>query len=230
MRARRRRSHQPARPVDARAQDDALGSRARAGAAPRRRLRRRSARALPSRPRKDGLRVARRLRREPAAVLEGDAACRGELVEPRLPRAALLGRHVPHPEERLVDLLGVRRAAATLLPGHARSPRGRGCRSRPPSAGRGRAASRRPACAAPRGARRRGTCRAARRGCRARTRRARPCPRRAARSTRPSGRAGPPGSPSTSIASVRQSSIVWATIGWSIGTSTGRPAASRGRR
>ena len=86
-----------------------------------------------------------------------------------------------------------------------------------------------PACAAPRGARRRGTCRAASSGSRARRPRARTVST-ARRSIEPSSRPRRTSrNPSTSMASVRQSSIVWRTIGWSIGTSIGPPGSVSGQ-
>ena len=128
-----------------------------------------------------------------------------------------------------MHLLGVSRLRPRLL-AHARDRRrGRARRARRPCGCRARAATSRPACAAPRAARRRGSCRAARTGCRARRRTARRCRRRASRCGRRAGPASTSRKPSTSIASVRQSSTVWRTIGCSIGTSIGPPGSVSGQ-
>ena len=159
-------------------------------------------------PRTSARRRARRARRRASAsshVAQGDASSVGR----RSPSTA--APRAPPPRSP---------AAARPLRARARSPSG----SSAPSSSARRHVQRaprrsRPACGAPPAARRRGTCTAARRGCRARTPRlgrvdrdvARCCPSRSPRSTSRN--------PSTSIASCRQSSIVWRTSGWSIGTS-----------
>ena len=64
---------------------------------------------------KDRFRIARRLAGEPAIPVPDDAPSAGELVQPRLPGPTLVHRHVAHPEERLVDLLGIRRLGPGLF-------------------------------------------------------------------------------------------------------------------
>ena len=107
--------------------------------------------------------------------------------------------------------------------GRARSPRGRaGPGPAPSRAARGGAPP--PGCGAPRAGRRRGTCRGGRSGSRGRAATARSSRGTAARTApdrKPSRRRT---SPSTSVASWRQSWSVWRTIGWS-GISTGPAAA-----
>ena len=159
--------------------------------------------------------IARGLDREPAVPFEhrrGPAA--RELGEPFAPTARpSSGRDVPHPEQRLVHLLGVARVRATPPRARARWPRDRARPARRRSSRRACGAPAPPACGAPRAARRRGTCRAGPRGSRARTPTARACRPRRVRCCRRAARAALRGSPSMSIASVRQSSIVWRTIG-----------------
>ena len=116
--------------VDARAQDGPLRPRAgraaprRASPAPRRPGRApRAGRAAPP----SGRAIASTAnQRSPSRTTRPAAA---QLVEPALPRARLVDRHVAHPEQRLVHLLGVLRARATPPRARARSRRGRARRA-----------------------------------------------------------------------------------------------------
>ena len=117
MRASSRRSHHASRPSMPRAQHDALAPRARSSSGSSLDTTGPSASEPPA---QDRLRVARRLGREPAVAVAHDApAARAARRATRCHGRGLLGRHVAHPEERLVHLLGVLRLRPGLL-AHAR--------------------------------------------------------------------------------------------------------------
>ena len=139
--------------------------------------------------------------------------------EPAAParRAAdLLVAEKAEPDQRVVQLVGIGRARARLPRAPARSPRGRAGRDRRRPRAPASAGPSPPGCGAPRAARRRDRRRAAptstssasgEGSVRSRVDDLRPRPPRCGASSR--------SSPSMSIASLRQSAIVWRTSGWS---------------
>ena len=146
------------------------------------------------------------------------AACRGQLRQLTLPSrvgARLFLRDESQPQQRVVQLVGGVGLRARLLASRARSLRDRAGRCRRRSRDRASGGSPRPACGALRAAHRRERRTDARTGSRAQTARASSArapshaPRRSPDAT--SSRS----SPSMSIASCRQSSMVWLTSGWS---------------
>ena len=143
------------------------------------------------------------------------ASCVEPLAPSRLAAAASSSVRKPSQTSASCSSSAFAGVGPGLARARARSPRDRAGRGRRRPPGRASGGSSPPACGAPRAAHRRDRRRAAPTAPRARAATARSDRARRPRPRRPRCRVSSRSSPSMSIASFRQSAIVWRTSGWS---------------